>query len=95
MKNLNSTNKYGGKRQGAGKPALYGKAMIRKNVMLDPETIAFYTKIGKGNLSEGIRQHWRSLTKRPPDAAMPWACECDWVNNSDNVICVACGAPRR
>lgn len=54
--------------RGAGKPALYGKAMKRINVMLDEETIAFYTEHGKGNLSEGIRQHWRSLTKRAPDA---------------------------
>ena len=60
-------NNHGGARKGAGKPALYKTAMKRKNVMLDPETIAFYTKVGKGNLSEGIRLHWRSLTKREPD----------------------------
>lgn len=47
----------GGKREGAGKPALYGKAMKRINVMLDEETIAFYTEQGEGNLSEGIRKH--------------------------------------
>lgn len=57
----------GGRREGAGKPALYGKAMKRINVMLDEETIAFYTEHGKGNLSEGIRKHWRSLTKRAAD----------------------------
>ena len=57
----------GGKREGAGKPALYGKAMKRINVMLDEETIAFYTEHGEGNLSEGIRQYWRSLTKRAAD----------------------------
>ena len=59
----------GGKREGAGKPALYGKAMKRINVMLDEETIAFYTEHGEGNLSEGIRQYWRSLTKRAADAS--------------------------
>ena len=59
----------GGKREGAGKPALYGKAMKRINVMLDEETIAFYTEQGEGNLSEGIRQYWRSLTKRAADAS--------------------------
>ncbi len=59
----------GGKREGAGKPALYGKAMKRLNVMLDEETIAFYTEHGEGNLSEGIRQYWRSLTKRAADAS--------------------------
>ena len=57
----------GGRREGAGKPALYGKAMKRINVMLDEETIAFYTEQGAGNLSEGIRQYWRSLTKREHD----------------------------
>ena len=59
----------GGKREGTGKPALYGKAMKRINVMLDEETIAFYTEQGEGNLSEGIRQYWRSLTKRAADAS--------------------------
>ena len=59
----------GGKREGSGKPAYYGKAMKRINVMLDPVTIAFYTKHGEGNLSEGIRQYWRSLTKRAADAS--------------------------
>lgn len=50
------TNKHGGKRKGAGKPALYGKAMVRKNVMLDPETIEVLKALGGGNLSEGIRK---------------------------------------
>ena len=57
----------GGKREGSGKPAYYGKAMKRINVMLDEETIAFYIEQGEGNLSEGIRKHWRSLTKRAAD----------------------------
>jgi len=48
--------KHGGARQGAGKPALYGKPMIRKNVMLDPETIEILKALGGGNLSEGIRK---------------------------------------
>ena len=42
-----------------GKPTLYKKRMIRKNVMLDEDTIKFYTEQGKGNLSEGIRRNWR------------------------------------
>lgn len=54
----------GGKREGSGKHAYYGKAMKRINVMLDEETIAFYTEQGEGNLSEGIRQYWRSQTNR-------------------------------
>lgn len=49
-------------KKGAGKPALYGKAMKRINVMLDDESIKFYTEQGGGNLSEGIRKHWRGLT---------------------------------
>jgi len=61
----------GGKREGAGKPALYGKAMKRINVMLDEKTIAFYTEHGEGNLSEGIRKYWRSLTQRAADAIEP------------------------
>ena len=54
-------------KKGAGKPAFFSKPMKRINVMLDPETIAFYKKVGGGNLSEGIRKHWRGLTKREPD----------------------------
>ena len=54
-------------KKGAGKPAFFSKPMKRINVMLDPETIAFYKKVGGGNLSEGIRKHWRGLTKRAVD----------------------------
>ena len=55
-------------KKGAGKPAFFSKPMKRINVMLDEETIKFYTEQGKGNLSEGIRKHWRGLTLRTPDA---------------------------
>jgi hypothetical protein len=55
-------------KKGVGKPTLYKKAMKRVNVMLDEDTVKFYTEQGKGNLSEGIRNHWRGLTKRTPDA---------------------------
>lgn len=42
------------------------------------------------------RMEWESRpTSRAPDVATLWVCECDWVNNADNVICVACGTPRR
>ena len=54
-------------KKGVGKPTLYKKRMIRKNVMLDEDTVKFYTEQGKGNLSEGIRQYWRGITKRVPD----------------------------
>ena len=29
------------------------------------------------------------------DGATPWACQCDWVNDANNIQCVACGTPRR
>jgi hypothetical protein len=56
-------------KKGVGKPTLYKKAMKRVNVMLDEETIKFYTEHGKGNLSEGIRKHWRGLTPHALDGA--------------------------
>ena len=53
---------HGGKREGAGKPAQYNKPMRAVEVTLDEETIEFYKSIGNGNLSKGIREHWRGLT---------------------------------
>jgi hypothetical protein len=50
-----TTNSHGGKRKGAGKPALYGSAMTRKNVMLDEHTIMILLYLGSGNLSRGVR----------------------------------------
>ena len=58
-------------KKGAGKPAFFSKPMKRINVMLDEETIKFYTEQGKGNLSEGIRKHWRGLTSLALDTATP------------------------
>ena len=63
--------KHGGARKGAGKPAQYDKPMKRKEVMLPDEAIKFFTALGNGNFSEGVRKAWRSLTQRPPDVAMP------------------------
>ena len=60
---------HGGKREGAGKPTQYDKPMRAVEVTLDEEAIEFYKSIGNGNLSKGIREHWRGLTKRAPDAA--------------------------
>lgn len=48
------SNNHGGKREGAGKPALYGKPMKRYNVILDDETVKYLRALG-GNLSKGIR----------------------------------------
>jgi hypothetical protein len=53
-------------KKGAGRPALYSQKMRRVNVMLDDETIAFYSTQG-ANLSEGIRKAWRGLTPFAPD----------------------------
>ncbi len=52
----NNTKSHGGARKGAGKPALYGAAMGRYNVMLDAETVRKLKQIGGGNLSKGIRR---------------------------------------
>ena len=87
--------KHGGARKGAGKPAQYGTAMKRVNVMLDQATIEFYTQAGNGNLSAGIREHWRSLTQRVPDAANSWRCRCGWANDDSVKLCSACGTQRR
>ena len=73
-------NNHGGARKGAGKPAQFEKPMKRKEVMLDEETIAFYLEYGEGNLSKGIRQYWRSLTKRVPDACPYCAGKGEFVN---------------
>jgi len=56
------------KNKGAGKPAFFSKPMKRVNVMLDEDTVKFYTEQGKGNLSEGIRKYWRGPTPRALDA---------------------------
>ena len=67
------TKKHGGSRKGAGKPALYGKAMKRYNVMLDDETVKVLKELGGGNLSEGIRKaaehrvHWTGGTVPLPN----------------------------
>ena len=59
---------HGGKRKGAGKPALFDAPMERKNIMLNEQSIEFLQKLGKGNLSAGIREAVRLLTTRRADA---------------------------
>ena len=58
---------HGGKRKGAGKPAQFEKPMKRKQVMLPDEAIKFFTALGNGNFSAGVRKAWRSLTQRAAD----------------------------
>jgi hypothetical protein len=57
-------------KKGAGRPALYSQKMRRVNVMLDDETIAFYSTQG-ANLSEGIRKAWRGITPVAANMAPP------------------------
>lgn len=57
----------GGKREGAGKPALYGERMVRAEILIPQEAKEFFISLGEGNLSAGVRQAWRSLTKRAVD----------------------------
>jgi hypothetical protein len=69
-----------------GKPLFYKKPMKRVNVMLDDETIKFYTEHGGGNLSEGIRRHWRGLTQREPDSLKAGeSCLPDVVKSESNL----------
>jgi uncharacterized protein (DUF4415 family) len=67
-------------KKGAGKPAFFSKPMKRVNIMLDEDTVKFYTEQGKGNLSEGIRQYWRRLTLHK-----------EWCEVGDGTPC-NCGA---
>jgi hypothetical protein len=53
---MKKTKSHGGIRKGAGKPSFFDSPMERKNVMLDKTTIQKLTKLGRGNLSEGIRK---------------------------------------
>ena len=64
------TKNHGGARKGAGKPAQFEKPMKRKEVMIPDEAIEFFLALGNGNLSAGVRQAWRSLTKRVPDVKL-------------------------
>ena len=51
----------GGKRKGAGKPALYNEPMERYNVTLDKQTVMALKKLGNGNLSDGIRKAGQAI----------------------------------
>jgi len=73
-------------KRGVGKPTLYKKAMKRVNVMLDEETIKFYTEQGKGNLSEGIRKHWRGLTQLAPDSSKAAVLSLPEIVKVENVL---------
>ena len=59
----------GGKREGAGKPTLYGERMVRAEILIPQEAKEFFVSLGEGNLSAGVRMAWRSLTQRAADAS--------------------------
>jgi len=81
-------------KKGAGFPAFFSKPMKRINVMLDEDTVKFYTEQGGGNLSKGIREYWRGLTKRAVDGAI-WRCDyCDCSNQGSRQVCWHCETPR-
>ena len=80
-------------KKGVGKPTLYKKAMKRVNVMLDEDTVKFYTEHGGGNLSVGIRNLWRGLTPLAPD--LGWVCgKCKTFNKDGVSLCGFCDSPR-
>lgn len=64
---MEASNKHGGKRKGAGKPALYGERMVRAEILMPQEAKEFFISLGEGNLSAGVRMAWRSLTQRRAD----------------------------
>lgn len=47
--------KHGGARTGAGKPRIDKDVQKRRNVSLSDKTVKKAKRIGKGNISEGIR----------------------------------------
>jgi len=73
-------------KKGAGKPAFFSKPMKRVNVMLDEDTVKFYTEQGKGNLSEGIRKHWRGLTQLAPDSSKAAVLSLPEIVKVENVL---------
>ena len=69
--------------------------MIAEALLLDEETIKFYTEQGKGNLSKGVRQHWRSLIKRAADVCHESSDGVhEWYQGSSWLICSHCGTRR-
>ena len=46
---------HGGPGRGQGRHTIADQPMLRKNVALDPDTIARAKEIGDGNLSAGLR----------------------------------------
>ena len=73
-------------KKGVGKPTLYKKAMKRVNVMLDEDTVKFYTLQGGGNLSKGIREHRRGLTQLAPDSSKAAVLSLPEIVKVENVL---------
>jgi hypothetical protein len=49
---------WGGKREGAGRPALYQEPMVECTVTLPPDIADALREMGAGNLSAGVRKLW-------------------------------------
>lgn len=84
--------KHGGKREGAGKPALYGERMVRAEILIPQEAKNFFISLGEGNLSAGVRLAWRSLTQRAPDVCPSCAGEKKVIGEDGTIwVCGICG----
>ncbi len=55
---------HGGARPGAGRRSRFGQPMVRKTIRLTAKEIARLTRLGAGNLSEGIRVALRQAGTR-------------------------------
>jgi hypothetical protein len=50
------TSKHGGRREGAGRPPLGPAKLLRVDVRLSTDDIAYLRSLGAGNLSAGVRR---------------------------------------
>ncbi|MFA4973469.1 MAG: hypothetical protein WC683_12695 [bacterium] len=53
---LRPIRNWGGKREGAGRPALYQEPMVEYTVTLPPDMADALRELGGGNLSAGVRK---------------------------------------
>lgn len=52
---MSDENKWGGRREDAGRPSLSDEDTVRKTVTVPESVAAFLEKRGDGNLSAGVR----------------------------------------
>lgn len=70
------TNKHGGARPGAGRPAVIEKSKVR-NVRFPAELEEEITSIGRGNFSAGVRRAIETYLRLDAWAIERWALEAD------------------